>query len=290
MSDSIIHHLAPPAGGTLLVLLLAGLCAGPAPAAAGQPWPLPRGGAENLDGETWPDGYDSLSGGRVREGAAPRLHSGRGSSSGEGQLALARTPLTDEAVIAQVLAGDGRAFEELVERHQAQVVRIVAGKVPRQEAPEVAQEVFVRAYLSLSGYKPIKPFSHWLSTLAVRACHDYWRAQYRRREVPMSDLAPAPGSRREVLAEAALAGEAADDYKNYEDWELLDWALGHLSPGDRMALTLVHLEGYSLAEAAEALGWSQTMVKVRAFRARRKLHQLITQSLSGEVKNEASHS
>ncbi|MFH2126740.1 MAG: RNA polymerase sigma factor [Pseudomonadota bacterium] len=192
-------------------------------------------------------------------------------------------PPTDEEIIARVLSGDGRAFEMLVERHKAQMAGIVVRKVPRQEAPEVVHQVFIKAFVSLPGYRPLKPFSHWLSTLAVRACHDFWRERYRSRETPLSGLAPEPDSRRELKAEAAQAASAPDAYEAFEAWQILDWALGHLSPDDRMALTLVHLEGYSLAEAAEALGWSQAVVKLRTFRARRKLRKIIAGSLSGEV-------
>ena len=192
-------------------------------------------------------------------------------------------PPTDEEIIARVLSGDGRAFEKLVERYKTQVAGIVVRKVPRQEAAEVVHQVFIKAFVSLPGYRPLKPFSHWLSTLAVRTCHDFWRERYRSRETPLSGLAPQPGSRRELKAEAAQAESAPDAYEAFEAWQLLDWALSHLSPADRMALTLVHLEGWSLAEAAEALGWSQAMVKLRTFRARRKLRKIIAGSLAWEV-------
>jgi RNA polymerase sigma-70 factor, ECF subfamily len=201
---------------------------------------------------------------------------------GKGPVAKEHHPPADEELIARAQAGDQLAFEGLVERYQAQVARIVGRKVPWQDAPEVAQEVFIKAFVSLPNYRPLKPLGHWLSTLAVRACHDYWRAHYRRREVPLSALATEAGRQREPVDAVA----AQDPYAAYEAWELLDWALGHLSPEDRMAVTLVHLEGWTLAEAAEALGWSQTVVKLRNFRARRKLHQLISQTLAGEVEDE----
>lgn len=202
-----------------------------------------------------------------------------GPPSGEGPLAQELLPPSDAEIIARVAAGEVSLFELLVERHKDQVGRIVAAKIPRQEAPEVVHEIFVRAFTSLSGYRPIKPFAHWLSTLAVRACHDFWRERYRRRETCWSDLSPEPGVWRDFGAETADGDADADPYRRYEAWELLDWALGHLSPGDRMALTLVYLEGWSLAEAAEALGWTQTVVKLRTFRARRKLRKIITDSM-----------
>lgn len=187
----------------------------------------------------------------------------------------------DDEIIARVLAGESQAFEGLVERYKRQVAAIVVRKVPRQEAPEVVHQVFIKAFVSLPGYRPLKPFSHWLSTLAVRTCHDFWRERYRSREIPQAALAPEPGGRREREIETALAGTAPDAYEAFEAWELLDWALGHLTPDDRMALTLVHLEGCSLAEAAEELGWTQAVVKLRVFRARRKLRKIIADSLSG---------
>lgn len=189
-------------------------------------------------------------------------------------------PPSDEEVIARILSGESDAFEILVERYKKQVAGIVGRKVPHQEAPEVVHQVFIKAFVSLPSYRPLKPFSHWLTTLAVRACHDFWRGRYRSRETPLTALAPEPGGRREREVEAAQAASAPDAYEAFEAWELLDWALGHLSPDDRMALTLVHLEGWSLAEAAEALGWSQAVVKLRTFRARRKLHKIIAGSLS----------
>jgi RNA polymerase sigma-70 factor (ECF subfamily) len=58
--------------------------------------------------------------------------------------------------------------------------------------------------------------------------------------------------------------------------EILNWALGKLSAGDRMILELVYLEGFSVKEAAELLGWTKANVKVRSFRARMKLEQLLS--------------
>jgi len=192
-------------------------------------------------------------------------------------------PPTDDEIIARVLAGDGQAFEKLVERYKALVAGIVVRKVPRQEAPEVAHQVFIKIFISLPSYRPEKPFSHWLSTLAVRTCHDFWRERYRGRETTFSGLTPESGKGREFRSDAERGGEAPDSYEAFETWELLDQALGQLSPADRMAVTLVHLEGCSLAEAAEALGWSQAMVKLRTFRARRRLRKIISGLLSGEV-------
>lgn len=198
-----------------------------------------------------------------------------------GQQGRAHPEPGDLEAIDRVLGGEVNAFEVLVERHGPTVARIVGRKVPYQEVAEVTHEVFIRAFESLGNYRPLKPLDHWLATLAVRTCYDFWREHYRRRETPLADLTPEHRAWLEDWAAGQTAGPAAGAGE-YEAWELVDWALGRLSPEDRMTLTLVHLEEMPVAEAAELLGWSRAKVKVRAFRARRKLRELIAGELSPE--------
>ncbi|MCB2184895.1 MAG: RNA polymerase sigma factor [Deltaproteobacteria bacterium] len=195
-------------------------------------------------------------------------------ASSEAEAAVSAAGPRDEELIALVLAGESEAFALLLARYQDLVTRIVAGKAPRDQAPELVHEVFVRCFESLGSFRPEKPFGHWLATLAVRTCYDFWRARGRRKETVQSALSEAQLAQVESVAAGGPAA-ANEALERFETWELLDWALGHLSPGDRMALTLVHLEGYSVAEAAQLLGWTTPMVKVRSSRARRKLRQLI---------------
>ena len=192
---------------------------------------------------------------------------------------VTKEPFSDLQIVQQVLAGDTQAFELIVKRHEHLVAKIVAGKVPSQEMAEVAHLVFVRAYQALPNYKPIAPFEHWLATLSVRTCYDFWRERSRNRELPMTALTKA---QRHWLQHHRSNREAG---RALEAENLLGWALAHLSAGDRMALTLVHLEGSSVSEAAELLGWSTANVKVRCFRARQKLRRLIDHELRGESNN-----
>jgi RNA polymerase sigma-70 factor (ECF subfamily) len=185
---------------------------------------------------------------------------------------------SDAEIIDLVLGGDVDAYEVLVKRHTPVAGRIVAGKVPREDAAEVVHEVFVRAYRSLATYQGRSPFDHWLSRIAVRCCHDFWRERYRRREVPISSLSDETQDWLERVS-TGLDGDdpagAAGSFAHYEARELLTWLLGHLSADDRLVLTLTHLEGRSTREAADLLGWSQAKVKVRAHRARGKLRHLV---------------
>jgi RNA polymerase sigma-70 factor (ECF subfamily) len=166
-------------------------------------------------------------------------------------------------------------FVELINRYQQHVGRIVAGHVRRDMVEEVAHDSFVRAYTSLSTYSFRTPFSHWLATIALRACYDAWRNASARKEVPLSGL----GDEQQQWADRLLATESHERFEDLarqqETRELLHSALNQLSPENRMVLTLVHLEGHSVREAAELLGWSTVNVKVRAHRARQQLRKIL---------------
>lgn len=186
----------------------------------------------------------------------------------------------DEEVIARVLGGEPQAFELLVERYKLPVAMIVKGKIPSDETQELVHEVFVRAFESLANYRPIRPFKNWLATIAVRTCYDFWRRRYRNREVPLTSLSPDQQNWLRGQPWQAEGDEAQNAVKNFETWEVLDWALGHISAEDRMVLIMVHIEGCPVAEVAKHLGWTVANVKVRAFRARKKLRKIIGQALS----------
>ena len=182
---------------------------------------------------------------------------------------------TDAEIVQQVVAGDVNGFARLLKRYQAHVVGIVKKHVPFDQVEEVAQDVFVRVYQSLPTFKGNDRFKQWLSTITIRTCYDFWRKQYRHREIPLSSLSD---QHQLWLEEATSRSSSQSFYEGdslREAREILDWALDRLSAEDRMVLELVYLEGYSIKEAANLLGWSSVNVKVRSFRARKKLHKLI---------------
>jgi RNA polymerase sigma-70 factor (ECF subfamily) len=180
----------------------------------------------------------------------------------------------DHEIIWRVLHGEIDSFAELIARYQQHVAKITNRHVPTDRVAEVAHDVFVRAYTSLSSFSGQTPFEHWLSGIAVRTCYDFWRAR-RREELPVSALA----TEHQAWMDHALAAESdaqfCEQARKQEAAELLQWALGHLSAENRLVLTLVHLDGYSVREAAGLLGWSVVNVKVRAHRARQILRTLL---------------
>ena len=198
----------------------------------------------------------------------------------ETQLKTMRQPVDqnqmdqeDQAVVNKVLGGDADAFEHLFIKYRGHVAAIVRRHVPGERVAENVQDAFVRAFQSLAGWNGAATLRSWLTTIAVRTCSDFWRRQYRSREIPMSRLSEA---HREWL-DSSLSGQSRDDWekrgRQAEAREILRWALDRLGPKDRMVLELVYLEGRSVKEAARLLGWSTVNVKVRAHRARKKINR-----------------
>lgn len=187
---------------------------------------------------------------------------------------------SDAEIVRQVVAGNINAFEFLLKKHQALVSRIVKRRLPGHEVEETVQDVFVRAYRSLPNFRGTSDFSHWLSAIAVRACYDYWRKAYRSREIPMSALSDKHRQWLENVTSMGSEEESGPEGYRSEAGEVLEWALARLSAEDRMILELVYFEDRSVKEAANLSGWSAVNVKVRSFRARKKLEKILKRMLS----------
>ena len=180
----------------------------------------------------------------------------------------------DLQIINRVLQGEVECFAELIDRYQQHVTKIVNRHVPSDHVAEVAHDVFVRAFSGLAGFSTEVPFEHWLSGIAVRTCYDFWRARSRA-DVPVSAFT----AEHDAWIDQVLADESdasfQEQVKRRETTDILQRALQRLSPENRLVLTLVHLEGHSVREAAQLLGWSVVNVKVRAHRARHALRRLL---------------
>ena len=149
--------------------------------------------------------------------------------------------------------------------------------------PDFSHDIFVEVYRSLPQYNDRDAFKKWLASIAIRRCYDYWRKHYRNREMPLSSLTED----HQRWVDDVAAGQARDDFAHIEGQkearEILQWAMADLAPKDRVVLTLVHLEGFSVKEAAQTLGWSPVNVKVRAHRSREKLRKKIEALQKGDA-------
>jgi RNA polymerase sigma-70 factor (ECF subfamily) len=179
-------------------------------------------------------------------------------------------------------AGDSEAQRKLVEVLYPLVAKVVRAYVPRGgEAEDWIQEVFLRVFTGLAQYRGQAPVEHWVARIAVNTCLDQLRARKRRPVVLWTDLTE---KERSLLSTSLATEPAVDVAEALAARELVGKLLDGLSPEDRVVLQMLDLEERSVAEVATLLGWSKVGVKVRAFRARRKLRKRLQQLLG-----EASH-
>jgi RNA polymerase sigma-70 factor, ECF subfamily len=178
--------------------------------------------------------------------------------------------------IERVRQNDQQAARELVEHLYPLVIRIVRSHLPRRMSDEdLAQEVFLKLFSRLDQYQERAgvPFDHWLARLTVRTCLDHLRAERRRPEHRWSDLTD---EERRCLDDLRLQHEAAPEVSPTAAREVVTRLLKELSPADRLVITLLDLEQRTVREISQITGWTSTLVKVRAFRARRKLRSIAT--------------
>ncbi len=167
---------------------------------------------------------------------------------------------------------DQAASRALVEHLYPMVIRIVRARLPRRVAEEdLAQDIFLKMFTRLAQYQGVVPFSHWVSRIAVTTCIDQLRAQQRRPELRWADLSE---SQAEVLDNVLTdtRDEAPND--TLAAHELVNQLLSQLNPNDQTVIRMLDLEQKTILEISQLTGWGQSMIKVRAFRARRKLQKL----------------
>lgn len=173
-------------------------------------------------------------------------------------------PLDSEAELADIAsarAGDAGAYARLVGRYQGVVTKQMWRFTrDRVELEILVQEVFVAAWMGLPKYRAQAPFLHWLRRVATYTGYDYWKRQERDR------------TRRAALeGERSLAEPPSADMEPPEAAGYLYDLLAQLPAKERLVLTLMYFDECSTQEIAERIGWSRSLVKVRAFRARKKL-------------------
>jgi RNA polymerase sigma-70 factor (ECF subfamily) len=177
---------------------------------------------------------------------------------------------SDQALVARCRAGEGDAFGELVERYQQRLVRYARGLVGNEEdARDVAQEAFVRAFVHLARYDEGRSFSVWLYGITSHVAVDWLRSRARRSNLEQRLPEPRPSLSPEELA---VRGDSAARIQE---------AVRHL-PLDYRQMVLLHYgEELTCAEAARVLGISHGAARVRLFRARELLRQRLGPLVEG---------
>ena len=187
----------------------------------------------------------------------------------------ADAPFDINRCLERVRTRDQKAARELVEHLYPLVIRIVRSHLPRRVAEEdLAQEVFMKMFTRLGQYQGAMPFPHWVSRIAVTTCIDHLRAQKRRPEFRWADLSETEA---EVLDNVITNENDVTAGDSLAARELVHKLLDQLKPEDRMVIQFLDIEQKTLAEISEITGWNTTLIKVRAFRARRKLQKFFQQ-------------
>ena len=172
----------------------------------------------------------------------------------------------DAALVADALAGDDRAFTELMRRYKDMVYRLARRySGDRDEAFDLVQETFVAAWSSLRDFDARRPMSAWLRHIALNKCRD-WSRRRRVRHFFFAAESLDAGAAQSMTSEPSVdetGGEAA--------LARLDVAVSALPPGLKEPLLLTVFEGLSYSDAAKVLGMSAKAIETRVYRAKKAL-------------------
>ncbi len=179
--------------------------------------------------------------------------------------AITEDPVSDQALIHACLLQDHHCYAQLVKRYEAAAARIL-WQFTRDPGvlEELLQDTFVEAYFSLRRFRADAPFFPWLRTIATRVGYRHWRRLRREqdRRALLEQWRREAGARRMSAAPSDTA-------------EFMFQTLQLLPPKDRLVLTLQYFDECSVDEIARRTGWTHAMVKVRAFRARKRLRAIL---------------
>lgn len=193
-----------------------------------------------------------------------------GPAGPEAPAAKAVGALDDRELVRRAQQEDQEAFEELVRRHQHRVFAVAGGILRRREDVEdISQQVFVKAYFSLKRFDQRAAFSTWLYKITVNECWDLLRKKKVRPLVYEADLSEEQA--RQITAAEEKDGGGPDISERLETRQRVDRLLDGLDERDRLMLILKEVEGFAVEEIAEVLDLNANTVKVRLFRARRRI-------------------
>ncbi len=185
----------------------------------------------------------------------------------------------DNELISKVLRGDQQAYAGLVNRYQNYVFTLTLRLVKnREEAEEVAQDVFIKAYKYLADFRGDSKFSTWLYTIVNNTCISFLR----KKKLTIHSL---DDERVFAKADNQDAGFRADGVEQKSRHLMVGEAIRRLKPDDASIITLFYKNEQSLEEIALVLGLEVNTAKVRLHRARARLKELMETHYAHEVKD-----
>jgi RNA polymerase sigma factor (sigma-70 family) len=186
---------------------------------------------------------------------------------------------TDTEIIERTLAGDTRVFGELVKRYQSLVFSITTRYAPnREDAEEIAQDAFIKAFKSLKDFRGESKFSTWLYTITTTSCLSFLRKK-------KLDIHSLDNEKVFAVVENQDSGMNANQLENKSRLSMVNDAIKLLSADDATILTLFYKGEQSLEEIAAVLAIEANAVKVRLHRARGRLKEKMQTHFQQELKD-----
>lgn len=201
----------------------------------------------------------------------PKLEPSSTAAAAAVRAGLAKTSgaRDDRDLVRRAQAEDKEAFEELVRRHQHRVFAVAGGILrQREDIEDIAQQVFVKAYFSLKRFDQRAAFSTWLYKITVNECWDLLRKKKVRPLVYESDLSEEQARQYGAPERQVISPDVSEKLEAQQEIEKL---LEAVDERDRMMLILKEVEGFAVEEIADILELNANTVKVRLFRARRRI-------------------
>jgi RNA polymerase sigma-70 factor (ECF subfamily) len=183
-----------------------------------------------------------------------------------------------EACLAGLRGHDERAATDFVREIYPLVLKLVRSHLPRRSSEEdLCQVVFIKILSNIGQYSGKVPIEHWISRITINTCLNALKAESVRPELRWSDLSVD----QTAMLEAVTSNpDGLDPAGGAASRDLVETLLSALNAQDRLLITMLHLEGYSMDDIKQATGWNIAMIKVRAFRARQKLKRIFQELTS----------
>ncbi len=189
------------------------------------------------------------------------------------------TGLNDNEIISKVLRGDSQAYALLVNRYQGYVFTLALRMIKtREDAEEVAQDVFIKAYKYLADFRGASKFSTWLYTIVNNTCITFLRKK-------KLDVHSLDNEAVFARADNIDSGARADEVEQKSRKAMINRAITMLNPDDAQIITLFYKAEQTLEETARVLGIEVNAAKVRLHRARARLKEKMETAFMHEVKD-----
>lgn len=182
--------------------------------------------------------------------------------------------LEDRDIVDRIVDGDRAAYGTLVQRYQSKIFAVAFGVLRhREDAREVAQEAFIKAYRNLPGFRRDSSFYTWIYRITMNLAIDYQRKAWRNRETTFDSVRLSPN---EISSTGPRpAGNPSEQLENKRLSQTIHTAIDTLPADQRTAIILREIQGLSYKEIAETMGCAEGTVMSRLYYARKKLQEML---------------